>query len=190
MKYIAVTHVDKRTKVPGFKAPMKNGPVFPDVKGLKVEWWDQSRWPIQHPDDYPLFYGTCDDDADVDIPGVMRNLAKENYDDLYAMELRARKPSVATPLQIRLALIKLGRLDEIQTLIANLEEPAKTIVMTEWEYALEIEKNSTTIQSIGAYIGLTEQEIDDIFELASNISPGSVDPFNPFPEAVTESEEG
>ena len=188
MKYVAVTHVDKKTKVPGFKAPMRNGPVFPDVKGLDIEWWDQSRWPILHPDDYPLFYGTCDQDADTDIPGVMRILEKENYDDLHAMELRARKPSVATPLQIRLALIKLGRLEEIQTFIETLEEPAKSIVLVEWEYALEINKNSTSIQSLGAQMGLTEEEIDDIFELAASISPGSIDPFNPFPEPEIEEE--
>lgn len=189
MKYIAVTHVDKRTKVPGFKAPMRNGPVFPDVKGLEIEWWDQSRWPIQHPDDYPLFYGTCDDDADLEIPGVMRVFEKENYDDLYAMELRARKPSLATPLQIRLALIKLGMLEQIQDFIEELEDPAKTIVMAEWEYALEINKNSTTIQSLSTQMGLTEEELDDIFEVAASISPGSIDPFNPFPEPETEEEE-
>ena len=181
MKYIAVTHVDSRTKVPCFKAPMRNGPTFPDVKGLDIEWWDESRWPIQHPDDYPLFYGTCDEDADTDIPGVIRILEKDNYDDLHAMELRARKPSVATPLQIRLALIKLDMLEQIQNFIAALQEPAKTIVLTEWEYTLEFNKNSSTIQSLGAQMGLTEEQLDEIFELAASISPGSIDPFDPFP---------
>jgi len=181
-KYIAVTHVDSRTKVPCFKAPMRNGPTFPDVKGLDIEWWDQSRWPIQHPDDYPLFYGSCDEDADTDIPGVVRILQKEVYDELHSIELRSRKPSVATPLQIRLALIKLGMLEQIQNFIDELEEPAKTVVMTEWEYALEINKNSNTIQSLSSQMGLTGEQLDEIFEVAANISPGSIDPFDPFPD--------
>lgn len=182
MKYIAVTHVDSKTKIPCFKSPMRNGPAFPDIEGLDIQWWDQSRWPIQHPDDYPLFYGTCDENADTDIPGVIRILQKETYKELYEMEMRARKPSIATALQIRLALIKLNMLEQIQELIEQLEEPAKTIVETEWEYALEIDKNSTTIQNLATQIGLTEQQLDEIFEQAVNISPGSIDPFNPFPE--------
>ena len=185
MKYISVTHVDSRTKVPGFKAPMKNGPGFPEVKGLIIEWWDQSRWPIQHPDEYPLFYGKCSADADTEIPGVIRVMEKEVYDELYAMELRARKPSTATPLQIRLALLKLNMLDDVQNFIENLEEPARSLVLMEWEYALEIDKNSTTIQTLAADMGLTTEQLDDIFVLADSMNSGSFDPFNPFPEPAT-----
>lgn len=182
MKYVIVTHIDSRTKIPGFKEQMKNGPTFPEVKGLNIEWWDQSRWPIQHPDDYPRFYGTCDDDADTDMAGVMQVITKEMYDEHYAVELRARMPSVATPLQIRLALIKMGLLDTIQNFIAALPEPAKTIVTTEWEYAIEIDKNSNTIKNLAAQMGLTSEQLDDIFITASQMTPGGLDPFNPFPE--------
>ncbi len=182
MKYIVVTHVDSRTKIPGYQAPMKNGPTFPDVKGLDIKWWDQSRWPIQHPDDYPMFYGTCDDDADTTIAGVIQVIPKDVYDERHESELRARMPSIASPLQIRLALIKLGMLDDVQNFIAALEEPAKTIVMMEWEYALEINKDSTTIQSLATQMGLTTEQLDDIFVTATEINPGGIDPFNPFPE--------
>lgn len=189
MKYICVTHVDSKTGIPGHKAPMRNGPAHPKVKGLNLEWWDQSRWPLTHPDQYPRFYGTCDDDADTNLEGVImvfqdteNTTAKEQYDAAYEEELRARLPSVATPLQIRLALIKLGMLDTVQNFIAALEEPAKTIVLTEWEYALEINKNSTSIQSLATRMGLTTEQLDNIFVEAVNISPGSVDPFDPFPE--------
>jgi len=182
MKHIAVTHVDSRSKIPGFKSPMRHGPTFPEVKGLSVVWWDQSRWPIEHPDDYPLFYGTCDDDADLELPGVMRVFTEEAYNEMYQQELRDRLPSVASPLQIRLALIKLGMLDTVQSFITNLQEPAKTIIYTEWEYATEINKNSNSIQSLASQLGLTSDDIDNIFTIASNIQPGSLDPFNPFPE--------
>jgi hypothetical protein len=114
MKYICVTHVDSRTGVLGHRAPMRNGPSHPALKGLNLEWWDESNWPLTHPDQFPRFYGTCDDDADVSIEGVIMIFqdtetvtAKEQYDAAYGEELRARLPSVATPLQIRLLLLSL-----------------------------------------------------------------------------------
>jgi len=182
MKYIAVTYVDKKTGVPGYKEPMKRGPVHPDVKGLNIEWWDASRWPIQHPDDYPLFYGTCDDDADIDIPGVMRvfkdnehdGTAKEQYDALWNQELKSRLPRVATARQIRLALVDAGLLDSVQTAFTDLSEPLKTKAQIEWEYATEIEKNSPLIQALYPKLGLTEDDLDDLFVAAANM--GSTDP--------------
>jgi len=190
MKYIAVTYVDKKTGVPGFKEPMKRGPVHPNVKGLNIEWWDASRWPIDHPDDYPRFYGTCDDDADLDIPGVVHvfedndhdGTAKEQYDALWNQELKARLPSVATPRQIRLALLDAGLLDSVSTAFDDLSEPLRTKVQIEWEYANEIEKNSPLIQKLYPKLGLTEDELDDLFVAAANI--GRTDP----DEVITESD--
>jgi len=184
MKYIAVTYVDRVTGIPGFKEPMRKGPVHPDVKGLNIEWWDASRWPIQHPDDYPLFYGTCDDDADLDIPGVMRvfedniekeRSAKEQYDILWSQELKARLPSVVTARQIRLALLDAGLLDSVQTAFADLAEPMKTKAQIEWEYATEIEKYSPLIQKLYPKLGLTEEQLDDLFVAATEIGPTDPD---------------
>jgi len=182
MKYIAVTYVDRVTKIPGFKEPMKRGPVHPDVKGLNIEWWDASRWPIEHPDDYPLFYGTCEDDADLDIPGVMKvfedsdteGTAKEQYESMWNQELRARLPSVATARQIRLALLDAGLLDSIQTAFADLAEPMKTKAQIEWEYATEIDKNSPLIQKLYPKLGLTEEQLDNLFVAAAET--GLTDP--------------
>ena len=72
--YIIVTHVDSLTKLPVDIAPLSNGPAFPDVKGFELVWWNQSEWPT----DMPLFYGTCDDDADLDIAGVVGTISKED----------------------------------------------------------------------------------------------------------------
>jgi len=179
MKYIAVTYVDKKTGVPGFKEPMKRGPVHPNVKGLNIEWWDASRWPIEHPDDYPLFYGTCDNDADLDIPGVMRvfednendGTAKEQYDALWNQELKARLPAVATPRQIRLALLDAGLLDSVSIAFDDLSEPLRTKVQIEWEYATEIDKESPLIQALYPKLGLTEDELDDLFVAAASTGP-------------------
>jgi len=202
MKYIAVTYVDKATKIPGFKEPMRNGPVYPDVKGLNIEWWDASRWPLEHPE-YPLFYGTCDDDADFDTPGIMKvfedlsyndddgtgteitvNMtAKEHYEDLWNRELKTRLPSVATARQIRLALLDVGLLDSVQNAFADLTEPLKTKAQIEWEYATEIDKNSPLIQKLYPKLGLTEEQLDDLFVAAAEMGLTN-------PDADTETDTG
>lgn len=86
MKYLCFTHVDADTKIPCTVEPMRTGPSFPVVKGLEVLWWDESAWPTYE----PKFYGTCDDDADVTIAGVLDVLAEEEYQALQAAEMDAR----------------------------------------------------------------------------------------------------
>jgi len=173
MKYICVTHVDSITKVPGFSKPMRNGPALPDVKGLTIEWWDQSNWPLTHPDEFPRFFGSCDDDADLTVDGVMMvfadtddKTAEEQYNEMKAQEERARLPSVASPRQVRLALLELNLLAQVQTFVEALPEPDKTAVVIEWEYATEINKNSQLITSLSAQMGLTQEQVDEIFTLA------------------------
>ena len=73
--YICVTHVDAVTKIPCTTAPMSHGPSFPEVEGLNIVWWNQTEWPT----DRPLFYGTCSDNANTDIPGVINVLTEEQY---------------------------------------------------------------------------------------------------------------
>ena len=92
--YISVTHVDARTGIPCTVAPMSHGPAFPKLKGLVVEFGNQTQWPTYT----PLFFGTCDDDADLDVPGVIKALTPEEYqlerqkeNDTKAMQVRERR---------------------------------------------------------------------------------------------------
>lgn len=184
MKYIIVTHIDSFTKVPCFEQDMWNGPAFPEVKGLKIEWWDESNWPLTHPDQYPRFYGTCDDDADLTVPGVMGEIHPQNYQELWQFELKARLPSVVSPRQFRLALLEMNLLSALETYVESLEEPLKTKLKIEWEYATEIDKHAPSIQKLYTKLGITEQQLDDLFVLASTIELT-----DPEPEPENESEE-
>jgi len=80
--HICVTHVDARTGIPCDVAPMRKGPAFPNVKGLSIQWFNQSEWPT----DKPLFYGTCDDDADLTIAGIVSVLSEQEYTILWDTE--------------------------------------------------------------------------------------------------------
>ena len=88
MKYICVTHVDSITRLPWTDAPMVNGPDYPALDRLVIEWWDQSQWPTSE----PKYYGYCSDDADRDIDGVLEVLTKAQYSKRKRDEMFARKP--------------------------------------------------------------------------------------------------
>jgi len=97
MKYICITEVDAITKIPCTIEPQRTGPSMPDVKGLKIIWTDNSTWPVEVAPDgtylrAPKFYGTCDDDANTSIDGVLQVLTEEEFNTLKASELEARRP--------------------------------------------------------------------------------------------------
>ena len=183
--YICVTHVDSRTKIPGNKAPMKNGPTFPDVKGLNIEWWDASRWPLTHPDSFPNFYGTCDDDAVTDIPGVIFVFKdreeeteegtvtvtdEELYNKLKAQEMRARLPQEASPVKIRLALLELDLLDQVNTYFDSLDAATRAKVDIIWEFADFIPKDHPVVQNMAETLKWTEEQLDNVFIKANEVS--------------------
>ena len=97
MKYICITEVDAVTKIPCTVEPQRTGPSMPDVKGWVYLWSDNSSWPIEMASDgtylrAPKYYGTCDDDADTSIAGVLQSLTEEEYNAAKIAEHEARKP--------------------------------------------------------------------------------------------------
>lgn len=97
MKYICVTEVDVVTKIPCTVEPQRTGPSMPEVKGFVSVWQDKSTWPVELAADgiylrAPKYYGTCDDDADTTIAGVLQVLAEDEYNALRLAELEARRP--------------------------------------------------------------------------------------------------
>jgi len=73
--YICVTHVDARTGIPCTQAPMSHGPTFPTIEGLVIEFGNETQWPTYE----PLFFGICDDNADITVPGVIKSLSLDEY---------------------------------------------------------------------------------------------------------------
>ena len=95
--FIVVTEVDYNTRVPCTVEPQRTGPSMPAVKGLKIVWQDKSTWPVELASDgtylrAPKYYGTCDDDADTTIAGVLQVLTETEYNALRVAEHEATKP--------------------------------------------------------------------------------------------------
>lgn len=74
-------------------------------------------------------------------------------------------PQSVTPLQARRALRQAGIKAEVDAYVATLDEEAQEA----WEYALAIERNNPIVVGAGAALGMTEQQIDDLFILAATL---------------------
>ena len=95
--YICITEVDAVTKIVCTAEPQRTGPSMPAVKGYKHIWHDSSTWPVSTAPDgtylrAPRYYGTCDDDADTTIAGVLQVLTEAEFNAAKVIEHEARKP--------------------------------------------------------------------------------------------------
>lgn len=78
-------------------------------------------------------------------------------------------PQQVTMRQARLALHAAGLLEGVDAAIASLPEPAKTTAKIEWEYAQTVERNAGLVPSLAAALGMTEEQIDQLFISASTL---------------------
>lgn len=85
--------------------------------------------------------------------------------ELTPEEIRERDvPKRLTPRQARLVLLQATLLDDIEAMIAT--DKAMQIW---WEYSLEIDRNNEHIVNSGVALGLTEEELDNLFIEGSKI---------------------
>ena len=95
--YIQITNIDADTGILCTQAPMRTGPALPNVKGFQFIFQNESDFPIASNADgslstAPLLYGTCDDDADTSLVGVLKVLSQVEFDADKQAEHQARKP--------------------------------------------------------------------------------------------------
>ena len=78
-------------------------------------------------------------------------------------------PSFVTMRQARLALLQQGLLSQVQTAIDSLPSPQKEAAEIEWNYSSEVHRSSQFVQLLGANLGLSSQQLDDLFTLAASL---------------------
>ena len=163
MKYIKFTYVDSVTGISIASEPAANGPVFPPVAGLEFAWARES----QYPTDVPEFFGTCPDDSNVQIDGVLGVYVQADWETLWADEMRARNPvpQQVTMRQARLALLSAGLLDDVEMVIAAAGRAAQL----EWEYAAVVDRSNPAVAIMQQQKALTDAQIDDLFREAAKL---------------------
>ena len=86
MKYLKFTYVDAGTGISIAAEPAQNGPKFPPVVGLQFVWARESAYPT----DVPLLFGTCPDDSDTQIDGVLGIYSQADWEQMQADEMQMR----------------------------------------------------------------------------------------------------
>lgn len=78
-------------------------------------------------------------------------------------------PDIVPMSKARLAIFKSGLTDAVTSAIDALPEPPKTEVLIEWEYSTKVTRANPLVVLLTNNIGLTKQEIDDLFILADSL---------------------
>ena len=86
-------------------------------------------------------------------------------DEIVARTQARRAALVCTPRQARLALTQAGLLAAIEAWVAA----APDAVRIEWEYATEIRRNWPPITAAATALGLSDAQLDGLFELAMSL---------------------
>lgn len=71
-------------------------------------------------------------------------------------------PTVVTPRQIRRALIVAGLRDAVEQILSKADQSSRD----DWEYATEVRRDWPLVVQMGAALGKTSEEIDEIFRIA------------------------
>lgn len=72
-------------------------------------------------------------------------------------------PASISPRQARLALLADGLLATVEATLAAMPSPEGDAARIEWEYATEIRRDSALLEAIGPQLGLTDEQIDQMF---------------------------
>lgn len=74
-------------------------------------------------------------------------------------------PSIVSMRQARLALLQAGLLSTVNIAIQAGGEADQI----EWEYATEVNRETTLVQNMKAGLNLTEEDLDNLFTIASTL---------------------
>ena len=69
-------------------------------------------------------------------------------------------PQVVSRFQARACLLINNKLDEVEQAVQDSNDP---MIQLAWQEAVEWERDSPTINALGAAIGLTQEDLDELF---------------------------
>lgn len=84
-----------------------------------------------------------------------------------APPVRLPCPHSVTMRQARLALLGVGLLDDVETAIAAMSEPAKSAALIEWNVSNELLRGNPLVAALGPALGLSDAQVDALFIAAA-----------------------
>lgn len=78
-------------------------------------------------------------------------------------------PERVSMRQARLAMLQAGILDDVETLIQQMPGEEGRAARIDWEYALDVKRDWPLIEALGAQLGMSGEQIDEMFIAAAGI---------------------
>lgn len=78
-------------------------------------------------------------------------------------------PASVTMRQARLSLHAAGLLSQVEAAIDALPEPPRTKARIEWDFSSEVLRDRDFVKMLGASLGLTSEQMDDLFITAATL---------------------
>jgi len=101
------------------------------------------------------------------------NTSEDVWETKLAAYAKPPAPTVipdVTPRQMRQALILMGvSLSQIDTAIASLPEPTKSLAQVEWEYSVMFQRSRPLVAEVGQMLGWTSDQLDALWEFAATL---------------------
>ncbi|WP_447555686.1 hypothetical protein [Vreelandella sp. EE22] len=169
IKYVTAYYVDAQDSRPANEAPLRHGPALPSSH-LTVTTVDRRVTPA-------TIIGTLP--ASTPLTPGMTLIDQEEHDRLAAevaewqetnaqREIdKARAAMVVTSFQAFAALDAGGYLDQVEVMMADPETPR--IHRLAFEKAQEFRRDSPTVAAWQKRLELTDEQVDELFEVADDI---------------------
>jgi hypothetical protein len=107
------------------------------------------------------------------LPAGAIQITEAEADAIRAAELTNPPPvpviTSVTMRQARLALLQQGLLTQVNNAVASMPGAQGDAVRIEWEFSSTVERNRPLVQSLSATLGMTSQQLDDLFALAATL---------------------
>ncbi|PJR87880.1 hypothetical protein CN878_19520 [Ochrobactrum sp. 695/2009] len=97
------------------------------------------------------------------------NVINPDVEDALSPEKKPERMPRLTARQLRLGLLRLGKLAEVPIAIAALPEPERSQAQIEWDYASEFRRLHPLIVKLIPILGLTDEQVDPVWESHSLI---------------------
>lgn len=142
------------------------------VKNLKYNQLGTIDCEIEHPSYGWIPFTASPDDIETLGKEIYNKAISGEYSEIaeyVAPPVQVLIPSFVTMRQARLALLQQGLLSQVQTAIDSLPSPQKEAAQIEWDYSSEVHRDKPFVQLLGSTLGLSDEQLDSLFELASTL---------------------
>lgn len=106
-----------------------------------------------------------------ELEAAQNYVSEHNLDDPIEVEKPDPDPEIepVTPRQMRQALLAWNLLSTVEGAINSMSEPTKSYAKVEWEYSLQFNRSHPLVNQMGAALGMTSEQLDNLWLLAATL---------------------